>query len=106
MGEAVSQMYEKCGRTRQDHLREKFTSMMEKYGRGNVNMPTPSSRAFQMAAELQRVDKRVVGVDAELLATALADTDSKFLFTWDNTLLGKSATMSYDFVMTGSETQD
>lgn len=33
VGETVSQMYEKCvGKTRPDHLLERFASMMEKYG--------------------------------------------------------------------------
>ena len=97
VGEAVSQMYEKSGgRTRPDRLLERFASLMEKYGWGNANMPTPSDRAFQIAAELPRVDKRVVGVDAELLSMALADPDSKFLFTPDQMLTENENICDYE----------
>ena len=53
---------------------------------GDANMPTPSAGAFRIAAELPRVDRGMVGADAELRAVALADPDSKFLFTPDKML--------------------
>lgn len=97
VGEAVSQVYEKCGgRTRPDHLLERFASLMEKYGWGNANMLPPSNKSFRIAAELARVDSRVVGVDAELLAVALADPDSKFLFTPDQTLTENESICDYE----------
>ena len=84
VGEAVSQMYERCGgRTRLDHFLERFASLMEKYGWGDANMLPPSNKSFRMAAELTRVDDRLAGVDVELLSIALADPGSKFLFTPD-----------------------
>jgi len=97
VGEAVSQMYEKCGgRTRPDRLLERFASLMEKYGWGDANMPPPPNKSFRIAAELAGVDGRLAGVDAELLALALADPDSKFLFTLDNTLLRNKGICDYE----------
>ena len=97
VGETVSQIYEKCGgRTRPDRLLERFASLMEKYGWNDANMQPPSNRSVQIAAELARVDSRVVGVDVELLALALADSDSKFLFTPDNTLLRNKGICDYE----------
>ena len=97
VGETVSQMYEKCGgRTRPDHLLERFASLMEKYGWGDANMTPPSNKSFRMAAELTRMDNRLVGVDVELLSIALADPDSKFLFTLDNMLAGNKSICDYE----------
>ena len=87
VGEAVSQMYERCGsRTRPDHFLERFASLMEKYGWGDTNMMPPSNKSFCMAAELTRVDSRLTGVDVELLSIVLVDPDSKLLFTPDEML--------------------
>ncbi|MDE0091240.1 MAG: hypothetical protein OXP12_07835 [Thaumarchaeota archaeon] len=97
VGEAVSQIYEKCGgRTRPDRLLERFASLMEKYGWGDTNMSPPSNRAFRIAAELSRVDNRLVGVDTEILAIALADPESKFLFTPDQTLTENESICDYE----------
>ncbi len=97
VGETVSQMYEKCGdRTRPDRLLERFASLMEKYGWDDINMQPPSNRSFRIATELACVDNRVVGVDAELLAIALADPISKFLFTPDKTLLRNKRICDYE----------
>ena len=97
MGEAVSQIYEKCGdRTRPDRLLERFASLMEKYRWGDANMTPPPNRSFRIATEMTRVDNRMAGVDAEILAIALADPDSKFLFTPDNTLLRNKGICDYE----------
>ena len=104
VGEAVSQMYEKCGgRTRPDHLLEKFASLMEKYGWGDANMPPPSNRSFHIAAELTRVDSRLVGADVAILALALADPDSKFLFTPDQTLTENENVCNYELQLRHDE---
>lgn len=59
-------------------------------------MTPPSNRSFRMAAELTRMDNRLVGVDVELLSIALADPDSKFLFTLDNMLAGNRSICDYE----------
>ena len=97
VGEAVAQMYERCGgRTRPDHFLERFASLMEKYGWGDANMLPPSNKSFRMAVELTRVDDRLVGVDVELLSIALADSDSKFLFTPDSMLAENRNVCDYE----------
>lgn len=97
VGEAVSQMYERCGgRTRPDHFLERFASLMEKYGWGDANMTPPSNKSFRMAAELTRADSRLAGVDVELLSIALADPDSKFLFTPDGMLTENRSICDYE----------
>ena len=97
VGEAVSQMYERCGgRTRPDHFLERFASLMEKYGWGDANMLPPSNKSLRMAAELTRVDDRLVGVDVELLSIALADPGSKFLFTPDGMLTENRNVCDYE----------
>ena len=97
VGEAVSQMYEKCGRsTRPDYLFERFASLMEKYGWSDASMLPPSNRSFRIATELARVDNRLVGADVEILALALADPGSKFLFTPDQTLTENENICNYE----------
>lgn len=87
VGEAVSQMYEKCGgRTWPDRLLERFASLMEKYGWSDTNMLPPPNKSFRIMNELLLVDDRLAGVDVVILAQALADPDSKFLFTPDRVL--------------------
>lgn len=85
--ETISQIYEKCGRTRPDDLFERFASLVEKYGWRNANMPPLSNRSFHIMHELLNVDNRLTGTDLAILAQALADKDSKFLFTRDRTPL-------------------
>ena len=97
VGEAVSQMYEKCGgRTRPDRLLERFASMMEKYGWGDANMLPPPNKSFRIATELLRVDDRLAGADVVILAQALTDPDSKFLFTPDETLVENENICNYE----------
>ncbi len=97
VGEAVSQMYEKCGgRTRPDRLLEKFASLMEKYGWGAANMSPPPNKSFHIMNELLLVDERLAGVDAVILAQALADPDSKFLFTPDQMLVRNENICDYE----------
>ena len=97
VGEAVSQMYEKCGgRTRPDRMLERSASLMEKYGWDDASMLPPSDRSFRIATELAHVDSRVVGADVMILAQALADPDAKFLFTPDNTLLRNKGICDYE----------
>lgn len=87
LGEAISQIYEKRGDGMwPDKLMERFTSVMNKYGWDNSNMPPPPNWSFQIMDELLRVDDRLEGTDVVILAQALADPDSKFLFTRDRTL--------------------
>ena len=100
VGEAVSQMYEKCGyRTRPDHFLERFASMMQKYNLGHTNMPPPPNKSFQIMAELLNVDNRLVGVDVVILAHALADPDSKFLFTKDRVLVKNQNICDYELLL-------
>ena len=97
-------MYEKCGgRTRPDYLLEKFASLMEKYEWGDANMPPPSNRSFHIAAELTRVDSRLAGADVMILAIALADPDSKFLFTPDQTLTENENVCNYELQLRHDE---
>lgn len=97
IGETFSQICERCAdRTRLDHLTGRFVSLVEKYRWDNANMPSPSKRSFQIAADLASIDDRIVGVDAELLSIALADQDSKFLFTRDTTLLNNKRICDYE----------
>ena len=87
LGEAVSQIFEKSAtKTQAGRLMEMLAHLLQDYKWGTANMLPPSDRAFRIAAELARVDDRLVGVDREILAIALADPDSKFLFTPDRVL--------------------
>lgn len=70
--------------------------LMQEYGWGTANMPPPSDRTFHIAAKLARVDSRLAGVDKEILAIALADPDSKFLFTPDQTLTENENICDYE----------
>lgn len=100
VGEAVSQMYEKCGdRTRPDHLLERFASLIEKYGWGDTNMTPPPNKSFHIMDELLHVDDRLTGVDVEILAIALADPDSKFLFTPDRILVKNENICNYELLL-------
>lgn len=96
-GKTASQICEKCDRRAgPGPLLQRLASVMEKYGWTDADMPPPSNESLRMTEELLRVDDRLTGVDAVILAQALADPDSKFLFTRDNTLLNNKAICDYE----------
>ena len=97
LGEAVSQIFEKSAtKTQAGRLMEMLAHLMQEYKWGTANMPPPSNRAFHIAAELARVDNRLAGVDTEILSIALADPDSKFLFTPDRILVRNENICDYE----------
>ena len=66
-------------------------------------MQPPSNRSFHIATELTHVDSRLVGAYVAILALALADPDSKFLFTPDQTLTENENVCNYELQLRHDE---
>jgi len=99
LGEATAKIFSMCSENNESPcmLVEKVADLLQKYQINVKNcLPPPRKEAFAIMAELADRDEMLDATDIMILAYALADPDSKFLFTTDTKMLRNARIKEYD----------
>ena len=97
LGEAVSQIFRKCGDKRHpDLLLGKIAMFVRKHDICVGNMPPLLKESFRIMSELTEKDNMLDGTDIAIVSHALADPDSKFLLTPDSMLLNNRTIRDFE----------